>query len=230
MTFEQILKINEAAKASVQLYKENLENLSPEVEKDFLIERMNQVFYIFPDRGTGVLAHHVEKMIGILRAEYDLSEDVYQRIIPAVKKKGFYDFFRNQGITKKWEGGEKFYPNYKIAQKYFWRLDETDGEFADPEILAALKIIERIKIIENSNDFESIGKKVYEGGRKGGAATRALCEKERRKTECYRLFDKHMNEPHQLPQTEIKKLIAGELRVSTKTVTRYLKERGQKGQ
>jgi hypothetical protein len=70
-----------------------------------------------------------------------------------------------------------------------------------------------------------IGKKVKEGGKKGGEATRQVKQCDIRMKKCWALYDEMMNGKTKLPENEIKKVLKEKLRVSAKTINRYLEKR-----
>lgn len=49
--------------------------------------------------------------------------------------------------------------------------------------------------------------------------------RELRKKECYELYDKMMKDARKMPVSEIKKVIAAKLHITTKTVSEYTREK-----
>jgi len=67
---------------------------------------------------------------------------------------------------------------------------------------------------EEAKRQQEVGKKVIEGGRKGARIASHGSEKSRRKEKVLKRYDEIMAQPHKLPETEVKKQLANEFRIS----------------
>ncbi len=76
-----------------------------------------------------------------------------------------------------------------------------------------------------SDRLQEVGKKVVEGGRKGAEIASHNSEKNRRRDQVLKRYGEIMKESHKMSETEVKKQLTKEFRVSRSTIYRYLQDR-----
>lgn len=110
--------------------------------------------------------------------------------------------------------------------RLFRLIDDEEFGPAFEEARGLLRVaLARLEGAQENSRLSSIGAKVVVGGLKGAGIAAASTETERRKMMVYAAYDKHFDESHHLPESEIKKLVAKECRVDVRTVRRYLTAR-----
>lgn len=82
----------------------------------------------------------------------------------------------------------------------------------------ALKLERRVEVYRKEHDAAT-HRKNHTG------ANKKYTLRELRKKECYELYDKVMKDVHKMPVSEIKKVIATKLHITTKTVSEYIREK-----
>jgi len=144
-----------------------------------------------------------------------------KRAEKALSKISEYDIMRT--IRMMFENKDSIEELYKAWGKPWGDINALRSEARRRGIREELLEVHAIQS-EEADRLQQVGKKVVEGGRKGARVASSGSEKSRRQDPVRKRYDELMKEPHNMSESEVKKQLAREFRISLSTVRRYLQE------
>lgn len=133
-----------------------------------------------------------------------------------------YDVMRT--IRMMFKNNDSIEELYKAWEKSWGDINALRSEAWRRGIQEELLEIHAIQSGE-SDRLQEVGKKVVEGGRKGAEIASHNSEKNRRRDQVLKRYGEIMKESHKMSETEVKKQLTKEFRVSRSTIYRYLQDR-----
>ncbi len=140
----------------------------------------------------------------------------------ALSKMSEYDIMRT--IRMMFENSDSIEELYKAWEELWGGINALRSEAQRRGIREELLEIHAIQS-EESDRLQEVGKKVVEGGRKGAEIASYNSEKNRRKDLVLKRYGEIMKQSHKMSESEVKKALINECRISASTLYRYLQNK-----